>query len=147
MQPVSNYPKAGIAGVVSVPDPGAENKTLPLRRQGVHRPKDLRAGPFALAEAGEARPVAEPGEDEDGLLVSSSGCGFRSWCRVLPAFPQKARNLDHELESRVEGPGFQQCSGLAQRPAKLTVGLAADAGMPGVRGVQAEDHAHGGGLA
>ena len=46
-----------------------------------------------------------------------------------------------------EGPGFQQSSGLAQRPAKLTVGLAADAGVPGVRGVQAEDHAHGGGLA
>jgi hypothetical protein len=49
--------------------------------------------------------------------------------------------------ARVEGPGFQQSSGLAQRPAKLTVGLAADAGVPGVRGVQAEDHAHGGGLA
>jgi hypothetical protein len=26
--------------------------------------------PEALAEAGEARPVAEPGEDEDGLLVA-----------------------------------------------------------------------------
>jgi hypothetical protein len=38
--------------------------------------------PEALAEAGEARPVAEPGEDEDGLLVAGQGRGFRSWCRV-----------------------------------------------------------------
>ena len=31
--------------------------------------------PGALAEAGEARPVAEPGEDEDGLLVAGQGAG------------------------------------------------------------------------
>ena len=47
----------------------------------------------------------------------------------------------------MEGPGLQQPSGLAQRPAKPAVGLATDAGMSGVGRVQAEDHAHGGGLA
>jgi hypothetical protein len=43
----SNYPKAGIAGAVSVPDPWVENKTMVLRRQSVHRAKQLEAGPFA----------------------------------------------------------------------------------------------------
>jgi hypothetical protein len=42
----SNYLKAGIAGAVSVPDPRVENKTVVLRRQGVHRRKPLDAGPF-----------------------------------------------------------------------------------------------------
>jgi len=39
--------KAGVAGAVSVPDPRVENKTFVLRRQSVHRPKPLEAGPFA----------------------------------------------------------------------------------------------------
>jgi hypothetical protein len=43
----SNYHKAGITGAVSVPDPWVENKTSVLRRQSVHRPKSLEAGPFA----------------------------------------------------------------------------------------------------
>jgi hypothetical protein len=43
----SDYPKAGITGAVSVPDPWVENKTLVLRRQSAHRPKQLEAGPFA----------------------------------------------------------------------------------------------------
>jgi hypothetical protein len=45
--PTSNYPKPGITGAASPPDPRVENKTLVLRRQGVHRPKPLDAGPFA----------------------------------------------------------------------------------------------------
>jgi hypothetical protein len=40
-------PKAGISGAVSVSGPWVENKTLVLRRQNVHRPKQLEAGPFA----------------------------------------------------------------------------------------------------
>jgi site-specific recombinase XerD len=43
----SNYPKADITGAVSVADPRVENKTSVLRRQSVHRPKPLGAGPFA----------------------------------------------------------------------------------------------------
>jgi hypothetical protein len=43
----SNYPKAGIPGAGSVPGPWVESKTLVLRRQAVHRRKDLAAGPFA----------------------------------------------------------------------------------------------------
>ena len=41
------HPETGIAGAVSLPGPWVENKTLVLRRQGVHRPKQLEAGPFA----------------------------------------------------------------------------------------------------
>jgi site-specific recombinase XerD len=47
MPSTSNHPKAGITGAVSVPGPGVENKTLVLRRQSVHRRKQLEAGPFA----------------------------------------------------------------------------------------------------
>jgi hypothetical protein len=42
--------------------------------------------PEALAEAGEARPVAEPGEDEDGLLVAGQGAGSVPGAEFLPAF-------------------------------------------------------------
>ena len=42
----TNYPKAGIAGAASVPDPRVENKTMVLRQQRVHRPKPLDAGPL-----------------------------------------------------------------------------------------------------
>jgi hypothetical protein len=58
--------------------------------------------PEALAEAGEARPVAEPGEDEDGLLVAGQGAGSVPGAEFLPAFPQEVRNLDHELERDVK---------------------------------------------
>ena len=47
MPPTSNYPEAGITGAVAVPGPWVENKTLVLRRQSVHRRKQLEAGPFA----------------------------------------------------------------------------------------------------
>jgi site-specific recombinase XerD len=47
MPPTSNYPEAGITGAVSVPGPWVENKTSVLRRQSVHRAKQLEAGPFA----------------------------------------------------------------------------------------------------
>jgi hypothetical protein len=43
----SSYLIAGITGAVSVPDPRVENKTSVLRRQAVHRRKQLAAGPFA----------------------------------------------------------------------------------------------------
>ncbi len=43
----SNYLKAGGTAAVSLPGPWVENKTLVLRRQSVHRPKPLEAGPFA----------------------------------------------------------------------------------------------------
>ena len=42
-----NFPKTGIKGAVSVPGPWVENKTSVLRRQSVHRAKQLEAGPFA----------------------------------------------------------------------------------------------------
>lgn len=58
--------------------------------------------PEALAEAGETRPVAEPGEDEDGLLVAGQGAGSVPGAEFLPAFPQEVRNLDHELERDVK---------------------------------------------
>ena len=47
MPSTSNHPEAGITDAVSVPGPWVENKTLVLRRQSVHRPKQLEAGPFA----------------------------------------------------------------------------------------------------
>ena len=50
----------------------------------------------------EARPVAEPGEDEDGLLVAGQGAGSVPGAEFLPAFPQEVRNLDHELERDVK---------------------------------------------
>jgi site-specific recombinase XerC len=41
-----DFPETGITGAVSVPGPWVENKTSVLRRQSVHRAKQLEAGPF-----------------------------------------------------------------------------------------------------
>jgi site-specific recombinase XerD len=46
MRPV-NRPSTDIPGTASVPGPWVESKTMVLRRQAVHRPKQLDAGPFA----------------------------------------------------------------------------------------------------
>jgi hypothetical protein len=42
-----NHHEADITVAVSPLDPWVENKTVVLRRQGLHRPKPLDAGPFA----------------------------------------------------------------------------------------------------
>jgi hypothetical protein len=130
-----------------VPDPRVESKTLVLRRQGVHRPKLLEAGPFA-ADVASFRLHLATGNKAAGTVLTYTEAAL--WIaaahllRTASLQAQGRRNLTERTRRRHDGharsavrrgcsfgdrwPGGAVRGGLARRVCRGAAWAAACAG-------------------
>jgi hypothetical protein len=94
-----------------VPDPRVESKTLALRRQGMHRPKLLEAGPFAADVASFRLHLAA--ENKAAGTVRTCTASFSTlWC-------QRAKTASSSSSGVIPFPPQTEAVNLSLHPGRL----------------------------